>query len=50
MPFRSTVKPVFKVHSGEPEYVPFMNSYFLYKVKIYALFINGMYRCPLRQV
>ena len=32
----TTVKPVYKVHSREHENVPF-----IYRLKLYALFING---------
>jgi len=32
----NTVKPVYKGHSREPDNVPF-----IYRLKLYALFING---------
>ena len=39
--FASTVKPVYKGHSREPENEAFMSSWPLYTGLLYALFNNG---------
>ena len=37
---RNTVKPVYRGHSREPENVDFISSCPLYRLQLYAIFIN----------
>jgi hypothetical protein len=39
--FVFTVKPVYKGHSREPENALYQQLPFIYRLKLYALFING---------